>query len=81
MHGHSAFVVILYPSLQIGHQLFAYVEASGRARRDLLRVEEHCRDEAAHLQAKTTEVAALREALERERQDREEERQAWEEER
>ncbi|XP_073107496.1 uncharacterized protein [Elaeis guineensis] len=62
--------------LEIGHQLFAYVEASDRMRRDLLRAEEHCQDEVARLQAKTAEVAALREALERERQDREEERQA-----
>ncbi|XP_073116781.1 uncharacterized protein [Elaeis guineensis] len=60
--------------LEIGHQLFAYVEASGRMRRDLLRAEERCQDEVARLQAKTAEVAALREALERERQDREEER-------
>ncbi|XP_073109288.1 uncharacterized protein [Elaeis guineensis] len=67
--------------LQIGHQLFAYVEASGRMRRDLLRAEERCQDEVVRLQAKTAEVAALREALERERQDREEERQAREEER
>ena len=73
--------MILYLSLQIGHQLFAYVEASGRMRRDLLRAEERCQDEVARLQAKTAEVAALREALERERQDREEERQAREEER
>ena len=77
----SVFVVILYLSLQIGHQLFAYVEASGRMRRDLLRAEERCQDEVARLQAKTAEVAALREALERERQDREEERRAREEER
>nr|XP_029116447.1 ensconsin-like [Elaeis guineensis] len=67
--------------LEIGHQLFAYVEASGRMRRDLLRAEERCQDEVARLQAKTAEVAALREALERERQDREEERRAQEEER
>ena len=67
--------------MQIGHQLFAYVEASGRMRRDLLRAEERCQDEVVRLQAKTAEVAALREALERERQDREEERQAREEER
>ncbi|XP_073115899.1 uncharacterized protein [Elaeis guineensis] len=67
--------------LEIGHQLFAYVEASGRMRRDLLRAEERCQDEVARLQAKTAEVAALREALERERQDREEERRVREEER
>ncbi|XP_073117661.1 uncharacterized protein [Elaeis guineensis] len=67
--------------LEIGHQLFAYVEASGRMRRDLLRAEERCQDEVARLQAKTAEVAALREALERERQDREEERRVQEEER
>ena len=73
--------MILYLSLQIGHQLFAYVEASGRMRRDLLRSEERCQDEVARLQAKTAEVAALREALERERQDLKEERQAREEER
>nr|XP_010923882.1 trichoplein keratin filament-binding protein-like [Elaeis guineensis] len=65
----------------IGHQLFAYVEALSRMRRDLLQAEEHCQDEVARLQAKTAEVATLREALERERQDREEERQAREEER
>ena len=50
-------------------------------RRDLLRAEERCQDEVARLQAKTAEVAALREALERERQDREEERRVQEEER
>ena len=81
MHGHSAFVVILYPSLQIGHQLFAYIEASSRMRRDLLQAKERCQAEVARLQAKTAEVATLQEALERERQAREEEGQAWEEER
>ena len=50
-------------------------------RRDLLQAEERYQDEVAHLQAKMVEVAALREALERERQDREEERQAREDER
>ena len=81
MHGHSAFVVILYPSLQIGHQLFAYVEATSRMRRDLLQAEERCQAAVARLQVKTAKVAALQEALERERQAREEERQAQEEER
>ena len=67
--------------MQIGHQLFAYVEASSHMRRDLLQAEEHCQVEVARLQAKTAEVAALQEALEREGQAREEKRQAREEER
>ncbi|XP_073104792.1 uncharacterized protein [Elaeis guineensis] len=67
--------------LEIGHQLFAYVEVTSHMRRDLLQAEERCQAEVARLQAKTAEVAALQEALERERQAREEERQAREEER
>ncbi|XP_073116189.1 uncharacterized protein [Elaeis guineensis] len=67
--------------LEIGHQLFAYVEATSRMRRDLLQAEERRQAKVACLQAKTAEVATLQEALERERQAREEERQAREEER
>ena len=65
--------------MQIGHQLLAYIEAMSRTRRDILQVEERCRTEVARLQAKTAEVAALQEALEREKQAREEERQTLEE--
>ena len=42
-------------------------------------MEECCRAEVAHLQAKMAEVATLQEALEREKQAREEERQTLEE--
>ena len=48
-------------------------------RRDILQVEERCRAEVARLQAKTAKVAALQEALEREKKAREEERQILEE--
>ena len=79
LNGHSASIIILYPSLQIGHQLFAYIEAVSRMRRDILQMEERCQAEVARLQAKTAEVAALQEALEREKQAREGERQILEE--
>ena len=65
--------------MQIGHQLLAYIEAMSRTRRDILQVEECCRAEVARLQAKTAEVAALQEAMEREKRAREEERQTLEE--
>ena len=65
--------------MQIGHQLLAYIEAMSRTRRDILQVDEHCQAEVVRLQAKTTEVAALQEALEREKKAREEERQILEE--
>ena len=53
--------------MQIGHQLLAYIEAVSRTRRDILQVEERCQAEVARLQAKTAEVVALQEALEREK--------------
>ena len=65
--------------MQIGHQLLAYIEVISRTRRDILQVEERCQTEVARLQAKTAEVAALQEALEREKKAREEERQILEE--
>ena len=65
--------------MQIGHQLLANIEVTSRARRDIVQVEERCRAEVARLQAKTAEVVALQEALEREKQAREEERQTLEE--
>ena len=65
--------------MQIGHHLLAYIEVMSRTRRDILQVEERCQAEVAHLQAKTAEVVALQEALEREKQAREEERQTLEE--
>ena len=65
--------------MQIGHQLFAYIETVSRMRRDILQAEERCQAEVARLQAKSAEVATLQEALEREKQAREEERQILEE--
>ena len=71
----SVFVVTLNPSLQIGHQLLANIEATNRARRDAIQVEESRQAEAAHLKEKAAEVVTLQEALEKEKQAREEEKQ------
>ena len=65
--------------MQIGHQLLANIEATNRARRDTVQVEERCWAKVARLKEKAAEVVALQEALEREKQAREEEKQTLEE--
>ena len=65
--------------MQIGHQLFANIEAMNRARRDAIQAEESRRAEVARLKEKPAEVVTLQEALEKEKQAREEERQTSEE--
>ena len=65
--------------MQIGHQLFANIEATNRARRDAIQAEERRRAEVARLKEKAAEVVTLQEALEKEKQAWEEEKQTSEE--
>ena len=65
--------------MQIGHQLLANIEATDRARRDAIQVEESRRAEVARLKEKAAKVVTLQEALEKEKQALEKEKQTSEE--